>query len=203
MPATDFSVPQHLLRKPPEKPSGQSAAKSLYTPEQRARRDGTRWTLVQGILAPVQFVAFLVSAWLVLRYLQTGEGAVAATVSVLIKTALLYTIMVTGCIWERVVFGQYLFAPAFFWEDAVSMVVIALHTMYLVLFLTGLGSLELQFKVALAAYLLYAINAAQFIWKLRQARLAGNVHTTESAHGAIEAPATERVATDPMVESAA
>ena len=31
-----------------------------------------------------------------------------------------YTIMVTGAIWEKVVFGQYLFAPAFFWEDVFS-----------------------------------------------------------------------------------
>jgi hypothetical protein len=45
---------------------------------------------------------------------------------------LLYTIMVTGCIWEKVVFGCWLFAPAFFWEDVFSMLVLALHTAYLV-----------------------------------------------------------------------
>jgi hypothetical protein len=33
---------------------------------------------------------------------------------VVVKTLALYTIMVTGCIWEKVVFGQYLFAPAFY-----------------------------------------------------------------------------------------
>lgn len=150
----------------------QIAGRSLYTADQRARRDATGWTTVQAILAPVQFIVFVISLWLVLRYLNTGTGAAWATASVLLKTALLYTIMVTGCIWERVVFGQYLFAPAFFWEDVVSMIVIALHTVYLLLFLTGAGSLELQFQVALLAYSLYAINAAQFLWKLRQARLA-------------------------------
>ena len=45
----------------------------LYTPEQRARRDATKWTLVQGLLAPVQFLIFLVSLYLVLNSLQTGE----------------------------------------------------------------------------------------------------------------------------------
>ena len=92
----------------------------LYTPEQRQRRDSTRWTLVQGILAPVQFVVFLVSLILVIRYLATGQGFAAATASILVKTGCLYAIMVTGAIWEKVVFGRYLLAPAFFWEDVFS-----------------------------------------------------------------------------------
>ena len=87
--------------------------RSLYTPQERQRRDSTVWTLVQGVLAPVQFLVFLVSLVLVLRFLATGEGEWAATVSVVIKTLTLYTIMITGCIWEKVVFGRYLFAPAF------------------------------------------------------------------------------------------
>ena len=88
----------------------------LYTPEEKERRDNTRWTLIQGILAPVQFLVFLVSLVLVIRYLMTGEGYFAATISVIVKTGFLYLIMITGAIWEKVVFGQYLFAPAFFWE---------------------------------------------------------------------------------------
>ena len=55
----------------------------LYTPQERARRDATRWTLVQGILAPIQFLVFLVSLALVLRYLTTGDGYAAANVSVI------------------------------------------------------------------------------------------------------------------------
>jgi len=98
----------------------QNLQTALYTPEQRKKRDTSRWTLVQGILAPVQFVICIVSAALVLRFLMTGEGYMAATISVLIKTLALYAIMVTGAIWEKEVFGQYLLAPAFFWEDVVS-----------------------------------------------------------------------------------
>lgn len=151
-------------------PSDPPPRRPLYSAAERARRDASGWTLVQGILAPVQFVVFLVSLSLVLRFLITGEGAQAATVSVVVKTAVLYLIMVTGCIWEKVVFDRYLFAPAFYWEDVFSMLVLALHTAYLLALLFGwLGPVSLAW-LALAAYAAYVINAAQFIVKLRAAR---------------------------------
>jgi 3-vinyl bacteriochlorophyllide hydratase len=143
----------------------------LYTPEERVRRDATKWTLVQGILAPIQFVVFLVSLYLVLRFLFTGEGESAANISVVIKTLTLYTIMITGCIWEKVVFNCYLFAPAFFWEDVFSMLVLLLHTLYLVALGTGYLDQTQLMLLALAAYATYVVNAGQFIWKLRMARL--------------------------------
>ena len=145
--------------------------KPLYTEEQCRRRDGSGWTLVQGVLAPVQFLVFLVSLALVLRYLASGEGERAATLSVVIKTLALYAIMITGAIWEKVVFGQFLFAPAFFWEDVFSMLVLALHSAYL----AALGFAWLDSRglmlLALAAYASYSINATQFVLKLRAARL--------------------------------
>ena len=147
----------------------------LYTPAQRARRDATVWTLVQGILAPVQFLIFLVSLALVLRFLMTGDGYFAATVSVLLKTAALYLIMITGAIWEKVVFGQYLFAPGFFWEDVFSFVVIFLHTLYLYGLITGSIAPQTLMLITLAAYITYVINAGQFLWKLRIARLQSEV----------------------------
>jgi 3-vinyl bacteriochlorophyllide hydratase len=134
------------------------------------RRDETVWTVVQGVLAPVQFVVFLVSLILVVRFLMTGEGLWAATVSIVLKTFCLYTIMITGAIWEKIVFGQYLLAPAFFWEDVFSFVVIALHTAYLWALLSGADPM-VQMWIALAAYVTYVINAGQFILKLRAARL--------------------------------
>ncbi len=150
-------------------------AGQLYTQAQRARRDGTVWTLVQGILAPVQFLIFLVSLGLVLRYLLTGDGYVIATWSIVLKTAALYLIMVTGAIWEKVVFGQWLFAPAFFWEDVFSFAVIALHTLYIYgLFWGGMAPMTLMI-IALAAYGAYVLNAGQFLWKLRVARLQAEV----------------------------
>ncbi|MDJ0825364.1 MAG: 2-vinyl bacteriochlorophyllide hydratase [Rhodobacter sp.] len=144
---------------------------ALYTPAERARRDATIWTVVQGVLAPLQFVAFLISLALVLRYLWTGAGYEAATVSILIKTGFLFAIMVTGSIWEKVVFGQYLFARPFFWEDVFSFAVIALHTAYIWALMAGsLAPVELMI-LALAAYAVYVVNAGQFLWKLRLARL--------------------------------
>lgn len=151
--------------------TGQGNFGALYSAEERQRRDESPWTVVQGILAPIQFVVFLVSLGLVARTLLTGEGAFAADASVVLKTLVLYTIMVTGSIWEKVVFGRWLFAPAFFWEDVFSMLVLALHTLYLVMLFGGLGSVEARMMVALAAYAAYIVNAGQFLWKLRMARL--------------------------------
>ncbi|MCX7284805.1 MAG: 2-vinyl bacteriochlorophyllide hydratase [Novosphingobium sp.] len=162
--ALQFDAPGQLIGK-------QKASNALYTAEERIRRDSTRWTLVQGLLAPFQFVVFLVSVGLVLRSLATGEGMLAADVSVLVKTLTLYTIMITGSIWEKVVFGKWLFARAFFWEDVFSMLVLALHTAYLVMLFGNYGSFDQRMHVALAGYAAYVINAAQFLLKLRAARL--------------------------------
>jgi len=144
---------------------------ALYTPEQRRRRDATRWTLVQGVLAPLQFLVFVASLVLVLRFLATGAGEQAATLSIVVKTLALYAIMFTGCLWEKAVFGRYLFAPAFYWEDVFSMLVLALHTAYLVALATDLLTVRGQMLLALAAYAAYVVNAAQFLLKLRAARL--------------------------------
>ncbi|MCR9109219.1 2-vinyl bacteriochlorophyllide hydratase [Marivita sp. XM-24bin2] len=149
----------------------------LYTEEQRARRDSSIWTTIQGVLAPLQFLVFLVSLVLVLRYLVAGVGYDAATISILIKTVFLLTIMVTGAIWEKVVFGQYLFAAAFFWEDVFSFLVIALHLAYVWAVWTGALSPNEEMWLALAAYAAYVINAGQFLWKLRLARLQASETT--------------------------
>ena len=160
--SSDAAVPARASAKP--------ARTGLYTPDERKRRDQTKWTLVQGILAPVQFVVMGVSVFLVLRYLTTGEGLVAAHLSIVVKTLVLYTIMVTGAVWEKVVFGQYLFHESFFWEDVVSFFVIGQHTAYLV-GLTLKWDARFLMWMALVAYAAYTVNAIQFILKLRAARL--------------------------------
>ena len=143
----------------------------LYTKSQRNRRDTTVWTAVQGVLAPLQFLVFLVSLVLVLRYMTTGLGYEVMTLSIIAKTLLLYLIMITGAIWEKVVFGQWLFAPAFFWEDVVSFGVIALHSLYLYGLIQGTIPADTLVLIILAAYASYVANAGQFLWKLRAARL--------------------------------
>ena len=164
---------------------------TLYTPAERERRDATVWTLVQGILAPLQFLAFAISLCLVVNFLLNGVGFTAATISVVIKTGLLYAIMVTGAIWEKGVFGRYLFAPAFFWEDVVSMLVMALHTAYVVMWLAGWGTPTEQMWVALAAYASYVVNALQFLLKFQAAKQTASAgtnvaHAVLGAQGALE-----------------
>lgn len=169
------------------KPGSFSARKhrqALYTPEQRRRRDASRWTVVQGLLAPFQFLVFLVSLGLVCRYLATGNGLEAANVSVVAKTLVLYAIMITGSVWERQVFGRWLFARAFFWEDVFSMLVLALHTAYLVCLFKGLLNGQQLMLLALAAYASYVINATQFILKLRAARRGAEPAPAITALGA-------------------
>lgn len=166
------------------------ATTNLYTPAQRARRDATRWTLVQGILAPLQFVVCIVSASLVIRFLTTGDGLAAANLSVLVKTVVLLVIMITGSIWEKVVFDEWLFAAPFFWEDVVSMFVIALHVGYVVALLTGALAPRALMTLALVAYCAYVVNAIQFVLKLRAARLGERA----AAHAGGSAITMERTA---------
>jgi 3-vinyl bacteriochlorophyllide hydratase len=167
---TDPLDPGFLAACPSLSWSWKRTATPLYTAEERRRRDASRWTIVQAVLAPLQFLVFLVSLCLVIRYLAVGEGLAIATASVVVKTITLYAIMITGSIWEREVFGKYLFARPFFWEDVFSILVLALHTLYLVaLYFGALSSLDLM-QLALAAYTAYVINAAQFVLKLRTAR---------------------------------
>ena len=143
----------------------------LYTQEERYKRDKTRWTLVQGVLAPLQFIVFLVSLGLLLNYLVNETFLELALISVVLKTLILCLIKVTGGMWEKTVFGQYLFANAFYWEDVVSMVVVFLHLIYLVAYFFNLFSVEIQLFIALAAYAAYVVNAIQFLVKFRLARI--------------------------------
>jgi 3-vinyl bacteriochlorophyllide hydratase len=155
----------------PARPARKARPPYLYSPVERQRRDASPWTMVQGVLAPVQFLVFLISLGLVLHYLLSGHGLESATLSILVKTGCLITIMVTGAIWENEVFGQYLFAPAFFWEDVFSFLVIALHSLYVIVLITHAAGPRTQMLLALAAYASYVINASQFLMKLRAARL--------------------------------
>lgn len=154
---------------------------AAYTPEQLARRNASIWTKVQTFLAPVQFLAFLISLSLVVRYLVTGDGYMAASISVLIKIALLWAITITGMIWEKAIFGQYFLAPEFFWEDVGNLVAIIAHNLYFVA--AGLHwSNQAVMTLMLLAYCTYLINCAQFAVRGYQAgkqrRMSNGVRST-------------------------
>lgn len=136
----------------------------MYTPEQFARRQATPWTKVQYVLAPIQFLVFLGSLALVLRYLSTGEGYWITTVTVWVKIALLWALTISGMLWEKDVYGHYFMAKEFFWEDLGNLVAIITHNAYFVV--QGLGWDERGvMTVMLIAYITYMINAVQFIVK--------------------------------------
>lgn len=133
-----------------------------YTAEQLARRNASAWTKVQAILAPIQFIAFIISFFLVIRYLATGQGLLLANISVIIKIALLWLITITGMIWEKEVFGQWFLAPEFFWEDVGNAVAIVFHNLYFVAIWLGWSS-DAVMTLMLVAYTTYLVNCGQFV----------------------------------------
>jgi 3-vinyl bacteriochlorophyllide hydratase len=156
----------------------------VYTPEQLARREASPWTRVQIILAPIQFLAFLISFFLVVRYLLTGEGYLIATVSVWIKIALIWAITITGMFWEKDVFGHYFMAREFFWEDLGNLIAILTHNAYFVAQWLGWDDRAVMW-VMVFAYTTYLFNAGQFIVKGIQSaryRRALQQQTLEPGH---------------------
>ncbi len=153
----------------------------MYTPEQLARREASRWTRVQIILAPIQFIAFIISFALVIRYLMTGEGYWIATISVWIKIALIWALTITGMLWEHDVYGKYFLAPEFFWEDMGNLIALITHNLYFVAQGLGWSSRDVML-VMVVAYTTYLINATQFIVKgIRSARYRRGVQAQRSA----------------------
>lgn len=148
-----------------------------YTPEQLERRNKSKWTKVQIILAPIQFLVFIISLALVIRYLTTGEGYMIANISVLLKIALLWFITITGMIWEKEIFGHWFLAPQFFWEDVGNAVAIVTHNVYFLVVWLGWSQPAIM-TVMLFAYITYLFNCGQFVVRgiqARQQRVAAEV----------------------------
>ena len=142
----------------------------MYTPDQLRRREASRWTKVQIILAPIQFVAFIISFGLVIHYLITGDGYLAATISVWVKIALIWALTITGMLWEHDMYDHYFMAKEFFWEDLGNLIAIITHNLYFVA--KGMGADERTVMwVMVFAYVTYLFNAAQFLVRgVRSAR---------------------------------
>lgn len=140
-----------------------------YTAEQLERRNNSKWTIVQAALAPIQFIAFIVSLTLVIRYLLTGNGYAIANISVLIKITLLWLITITGMFWEKEVYGKWFLAPEFYWEDFMNAVAMILHNLYFLVQALGWSDRAVM-TVMLVAYLSYLVNTSQFFVRGLQAR---------------------------------
>jgi len=132
-----------------------------YTAEQLARRNASKWTPVQAILAPLQFLTFLVCLVLVLRYLNTGSGFDAAHFVSLIKVVMMLAITITGMFWEHDVYGHYFLAKEFFWEDLVNGLSMIVHLAFVAAWLGGVAP-HTQMLIMVAALSAYVINFVQF-----------------------------------------
>ena len=154
-----------------------------YTEQQLQARNRSLWTKVQGFGALIQFVTFLISLMLVIRYLTTGQGYEITTVFCVAKVLMLYFMTVTGMAWEEEVFGQMFMAKEFFWEDAGNLVSLTGNTAYLITLLNGADKHQ-QMMVMLFALATYVLNFVQFglrgvkaAQQRRQARLAMTLST--------------------------
>ena len=52
--------------------AGKERSPQLYTPDQKIRRDKSVWTMVQAVLAPLQFLVCFISIGFVLNYFRNG-----------------------------------------------------------------------------------------------------------------------------------
>jgi 3-vinyl bacteriochlorophyllide hydratase len=139
-----------------------------YTPEQLEKRNASRWTTVQAILAPIQFLIFLAGltvTWLYAEGIWINDFG-WVTFFVALKTFMLVLIFVTGGFFELEVFGHFAFAPEFFWEDFGSAIAMIVHISYFVLFFWVKPTEHILIQTAYLAYLSYLVNAAQFVIRL-------------------------------------
>jgi len=136
----------------------------LYTQEQLARRKASPWTRVVSILAPTQFIAFIISFYFVLQFIVTNQGYFAATVSVWIKISLLWAITLAGMLWEKDMYGHYFMAREFFLEDCGNLVAMLTHNAYFIVQALGCSQRDVML-VMLFAYCTYLFNFGQFMVK--------------------------------------
>jgi 3-vinyl bacteriochlorophyllide hydratase len=135
-----------------------------YTQEQLRRRQASKWTRVQAVLAPLQFVSFLLSVGLVWRYLASGEGYAAAHAASLVKVLLMVLITVTGMLWEKDVYDHYFLAREFFWEDVVNGISLLMHMVFVVAVFAGVSERGVMVLMAVALAT-YVVNFVQFAWR--------------------------------------
>jgi 3-vinyl bacteriochlorophyllide hydratase len=134
----------------------------LFTEEQLELRQASPWTKVVMAIAVVQFLAYIVGFYLVIRFLVVGDLYVAATISVWVKIALMWAVTITGMFWEREIFGVWFMHPQFYWEDLGNLVAMITHNAYFVVLLLGFEPRSIMW-VMLVAYVTYLFNFVQWV----------------------------------------
>ncbi|MCP4717117.1 MAG: 2-vinyl bacteriochlorophyllide hydratase [Deltaproteobacteria bacterium] len=136
----------------------------MYTPEQLARRKASIWTPIVTVLSILQFLAFIISFYLVIRFLSTGQGYTLATISVWVKITMLWCITLAGMLWEKDVYGHYFMCKEFFWEDMGNLIAMLTHNAYFIVQWMSFDPKKVML-VMLFAYITYLFNFGQFMLK--------------------------------------
>ncbi|MFY9779474.1 MAG: 2-vinyl bacteriochlorophyllide hydratase [Candidatus Baltobacteraceae bacterium] len=135
-----------------------------------ARRQASVWTRIHPFFAFGQLLTFLVSVGLLVAYLFGKVSFSIVAISVLIKIGLMAGAMLTGAFWEQDVFGQFWFAPEFFVEDVITVIVFALHLAYLYAVYAAPFGGKLALPTLAIAYTAYAINVGQYVIRHNKVR---------------------------------
>jgi 3-vinyl bacteriochlorophyllide hydratase len=138
-----------------------------YTPEQLAKRNASVWTELQIILAPIQFIIFLIGVTLNTLY-ANNIGHIDffwISLAILFKTLFFAILFLTGMYFEKEIFDKWVYSPEFLWEDIGSTVAAFFHLLYFVLAWMGYPE-KLLVMEAYIAYLTYVINALQYLVRI-------------------------------------
>jgi len=134
----------------------------------RARRRASVWTTIHPIFALGQLLAFAVSVVLLILYFRGTVSFETVHQSVIVKIALMVGAVFTGALWEKDVYGHYWFAPAYLFEDTMTVIVLILHVGYLLMAYTHEDNMTAVIGMLIFAYTVYITNVAQYIWRNRQ-----------------------------------
>ena len=134
----------------------------MYTAEQLAQRQKSRWTPVMMVGGMVQFLVFVVSFYLVVRFLTTDQGYAVTQITILVNIALLWFNTVVGMLWEKEMYNHYFMAREFFWEDFVNLIALITHNAYFIALWLNWERQNIMILI-LFAYFTYLINFGQWI----------------------------------------
>jgi 3-vinyl bacteriochlorophyllide hydratase len=136
----------------------------MYTAEQRAMRQASRWTPVMMVCGLAQLLIIFVSIYLVIRFLNTGQGYTGATITVLVNIVLLWVNTVVGMLWEKEIYNHYFMAREFFWEDFGNLIVLIAQNAYFAVLWLKWSEHDIM-VLMLVAYGTYIVNLGQWILK--------------------------------------
>jgi 3-vinyl bacteriochlorophyllide hydratase len=142
----------------------------LSFPTVQERRDASLWTRIHPVFAISQLGVFVVSVALLALFALHVVPFTVVYLTVLLKIALMIGAIVTGALWEHDVFGEWWFAEEFFVEDVMTINVFLLHVGAVVFYFAQPGNLGAVAGLLVFAYVIYAINVAQYIIQHGSAR---------------------------------